>query len=96
MNSPVPNDPERTQLPPREKFDVAVVNLVLHHIDDTSSFLKGLIGLIKPGGWVVITEFAVDDGGEEFQLEESLHKEIKHGKVSLQFPYVVMAVRSVS
>lgn len=67
--------------PPRKEFDVAVVNLVLHHIDDTSSFLKGSTGLLKPGGWVVITEFAVEDGEKDFRLSGDLHEEIKHGKV---------------
>jgi SAM-dependent methyltransferase len=73
MRSPTTDEPQRMLAPPREAFDVAVVNLVLHHIDDTASFLQGLKGLIKPGGWVVVTEFGMEEDG--------LAHQIQHGKV---------------
>lgn len=55
--SPTPEDPERKERPPREKFDVAVANLVVHHVDHLDHFFKGLFSVLSPGGKVVITEF---------------------------------------
>lgn len=42
---------------PRDQFDVAVVNLVLHHVDDVEGFMAGLKDLLVEGGTVVFTEF---------------------------------------
>ena len=78
MRSPTSSEPERTLAPPRDVFDVAVANLVLHHIDDTRSFLAGVVGLLKPGGWFVITEFGLREDGELTDLE----RQMRDGKVS--------------
>ena len=65
MPSPTPDDPHRWVVPPRKEFDVAIANLVIHHVDDVEGFMKGMTGLVKPGGWVVITEFGFPDNDEE-------------------------------
>lgn len=39
------------------EWDLAVVNLVLHHVDDVKGFMAGLKDLLKEGGTVVFTEF---------------------------------------
>ncbi|ORY28058.1 S-adenosyl-L-methionine-dependent methyltransferase [Naematelia encephala] len=57
MRSPIPTDQARTQVPPRTEWDIAVTNLVMHHVDDIPSFLRGAIGLLKVDGWLVVTEF---------------------------------------
>lgn len=55
--SPTKADPERQVGLPRRQWDVAIVNLVLHHVDDIDGFMKGLRDLVKEGGMVVFTEF---------------------------------------
>lgn len=62
--------------PPSSGFDVAVANLVIHHIDDLDPFFRGLKGLIRPGGWVVITEFGLEE-----REDEDVFAEMARGKV---------------
>lgn len=57
-------DPEDAALPAdaggssrRRKFDLAVSHLVLHHIDDHAALLKTLLGCLKPGGQVALTDY---------------------------------------
>jgi len=75
--SPTPNDEKREMVPPSSGFDVAVANLVIHHIDDLDPFFRGLKGLIRPGGWVVITEFGLEE-----REDEDVFAEMARGKVS--------------
>ncbi|WVW80613.1 hypothetical protein I302_102599 [Kwoniella bestiolae CBS 10118] len=65
LKSPVSEDLERELIPPRESFDLAVVNWVLHHVDDVPSFMGGAVGLLKEGGWLVITEMGRREGGDK-------------------------------
>ena len=74
--SPTPDEPDRLVKPPTTRFDVAVTNLVLHHVDDIPAFLAGARGLLKSGGRLVITEFGRDptgsrDGGEVIEHKVS-------------------------
>jgi 2-polyprenyl-3-methyl-5-hydroxy-6-metoxy-1,4-benzoquinol methylase len=57
MKSPIRDDKEREVKVPRSQWDVAVSNLVLHHVDDIPGFMAGLTGLVVEGGWVIMTEF---------------------------------------
>jgi hypothetical protein len=57
MKSPIQDDKEREVAVPRSQWDVAVSNLVLHHVDDIPGFMAGLTGLVVEGGWVIMTEF---------------------------------------
>jgi SAM-dependent methyltransferase len=80
MLSPSATSPEgehRKVSPPRAQFDVAIANLVVHHVDDLPSFFTGLLGLVKTGGWIVITEFGLEEGAEDPRLSVPL----KEGKV---------------
>ena len=79
MYSPTEAEQERKLPPPRQKFDLAVANMVVHHVDDIDSFGKGLVGLVESGGWVLITEFGKVEG-EADVVEE--HREMHAGKVS--------------
>ena len=55
--SPTKSDSGRRVKIPRGEWDVAVVNLVLHHVDDVPGFMAGLKDLLREGGMVVFTEF---------------------------------------
>ncbi|BEI90529.1 uncharacterized protein CcaverHIS019_0305990 [Cutaneotrichosporon cavernicola] len=63
--SPTEAEPERTAAPPVVMFDVAVVNLVLHHVDDINSFMEGVKGVLRPGGVIVVTEFTLAEDGTD-------------------------------
>ena len=57
MLAPTPEQPQRQLALPRSAFNVAVANLVVHHVDDLDGFMQGIFSLLEPGGWVVFTEF---------------------------------------
>ena len=59
-------DPEDPALPPadpnqpdgeRMKFDLITSHLVLHHIPDLTSVLRTMLGCLKAGGYVALTDF---------------------------------------
>jgi len=88
LPSPTTSDENRSLVPPRTRFDVLVANLVVHHVDDLDGFFAGVVGLVKPGGWVVITEFGLEEGQDH--AEAAPHKsnkagEIAQGKVSCRW-----------
>lgn len=65
-------DPEDAALPPadpqnqtgaRKKYDLITSHLVLHHIPDLRPFLRTLLGCLKPGGRVALTDY--EDYGEQ-------------------------------
>lgn len=63
--SPTCDDGRRMKAAPRNHFDVVVVNLVVHHVDDLVQFFGGIMSVTKPGGIVVITEFTVAEDGRD-------------------------------
>lgn len=59
-------DPDDSRLPPadtkspsgpRKKFDVVLSHLVLHHIPELKPLLTTMLGCLKPGGRVALTDF---------------------------------------
>ena len=62
-------DPEDSHLPAggndgqRMKFDLILSHLVLHHIPDLQGVLATMLGCLKPGGTVALTDF--EDFGPE-------------------------------
>ncbi|KAB8238236.1 class I SAM-dependent methyltransferase [Aspergillus alliaceus] len=82
-------DPEDPALPPsgeqnpagaRRKFDLALSHLVLHHIPDLRPFLRMLLGCLKPGGRIALTDF--EDFGPEaikFHPPSKLEGVERHG-----------------
>lgn len=69
-------DPEDSRLPseaasdggndlgtPRAKYDLILSHLVLHHIPDLRGVLRTMLGCLKPGGSVALTDF--EDFGPE-------------------------------
>ncbi|KAI9041087.1 class I SAM-dependent methyltransferase [Aspergillus affinis] len=82
-------DPEDQTLPaqdssdphgPRQKFDLVLSHLVMHHVPDLRAFLGTLLGCLKPGGRVVLTDF--EDFGPEaikFHPKAKLEGVERHG-----------------
>lgn len=51
---------------PRKRFDLALSHLTMHHVGDSRNFLETILGCLKPGGWVALTDF--EDFGREAEL----------------------------
>ncbi|KAJ9615838.1 hypothetical protein H2200_001915 [Cladophialophora chaetospira] len=78
-------DPEDKNLPPaneqepdgkRLKVDLITSHLVLHHIEDLKSVLKTMLGCLKDGGSLALTDF--QDTGPE---SKSFHPQSRMGGV---------------
>lgn len=63
--SPTRTDQHRKVAAPRDTFDVAVANLVVHHVDDLTRLFSGMLSVLKPGGIAVITEFTLAEDGTD-------------------------------
>lgn len=82
-------DPEDARLPPadasnpdgpRLKFDLITSHLVLHHIPDLKGILMTMLGCLKEGGTVALTDF--EDFGPEakrFHPESKMDGVERHG-----------------
>lgn len=84
LRAPTKEDTKRTVQLRKTRFDVAVVNMVLHHVDEVEPFLTGLLGLMKPGGWVVFTEFNGKEDG--IRLHEMVSEAPSSGEITLRCP----------
>lgn len=73
--SPIPSEPERKLVPPQREFDLAIANLVAHHVDDLDGWMEGAVGLLRKGGWLVVTEFGKEEGGKDVAGEVRTEKE---------------------
>jgi len=60
---------------PVRTIDVALINDVLHHIEDRATYLKNLATYIKPGGKIAVIDFAPGQGGHLNQPELRITKE---------------------
>eukprot|EP01117_Protostelium_nocturnum_P017090 TRINITY_DN6892_c0_g3_i1.p1 TRINITY_DN6892_c0_g3~~TRINITY_DN6892_c0_g3_i1.p1 ORF type:complete len:281 (-),score=70.48 TRINITY_DN6892_c0_g3_i1:867-1646(-) len=74
-------DPEDSYLPPaseedssgpRQKFDLIISHLVLHHIESLKNVLTTMLGCLKSGGSIALTDF--EDFGPE---AKSFHPQCK-------------------
>lgn len=78
-------DPEDSRMPPgpdgkRQKFDLVISHLTLHHIPDLKPLLTTMYGCLKPGGQVALTDF--EDFGPEarkFHPEAKMFGVERHG-----------------
>ena len=60
-----------TQLPLDDhSIDAAVANMVLHHAEDPASMLAEMTRVVRPGGWVAITD-AVEHPYEWMRTEQA-------------------------
>lgn len=80
-------DPEDAALPAardgsgtRMKFDLVLSHLVLHHIPELKPLLTTMLGCLKPGGWVCLTDYQ-DFGPEarKFHPEGKMIGVERHG-----------------
>lgn len=71
--SPTQFEPERKIAPPRARWDVGVVAMVMHHVDDVAGFMEGLVGVLEVGGWVVVIEILFPKEGKEWSGDEQGH-----------------------
>ncbi|KAK6533639.1 hypothetical protein TWF694_002574 [Orbilia ellipsospora] len=64
----------------KQRFDIIVSNLVLHHIPDLESFINITYGLLAPGGTIALTDF--ENTGPEarkFHPEDKMEGVERHG-----------------
>jgi ubiquinone/menaquinone biosynthesis C-methylase UbiE len=60
---------------PVRTIDVALINDVLHHIEDRAGYLKNLAGYIKPTGRIAVIDYYPERGGHRTQPELQITKE---------------------
>jgi ubiquinone/menaquinone biosynthesis C-methylase UbiE len=60
---------------PVRTIDVALINDVLHHIEDRGTYLKNLAGYIKPTGRIAVIDYYPERGGHRTQPELQITKE---------------------
>ena len=58
-----------------EPVDLALINDVLHHIEDRATYLRNLAKYMKPGGRVALIDFIPEKGGHRGQPELQVSKE---------------------
>jgi ubiquinone/menaquinone biosynthesis C-methylase UbiE len=60
---------------PAKDVDLAMINDVLHHIEDRATYLKNLAQYLKPTGRIAVIDFLPDRGGHRNQPELQVSKE---------------------
>jgi ubiquinone/menaquinone biosynthesis C-methylase UbiE len=60
---------------PGRAIDLALINDVLHHIEDRPTYLKNLAGYLKPTGRIAVIDFRPGQGGHLNQPELRITKE---------------------
>ena len=60
---------------PVRAIDLALINDVLHHIEDRPTYLKNLAGYLKPTGRIAVIDFRPGQGGHLNQPELRITKE---------------------
>jgi ubiquinone/menaquinone biosynthesis C-methylase UbiE len=64
---------------PVRTIDTALINDVLHHIEDRPTYLKNLAGYLKPTGRIAVIDFRPGQGGHLNQPELRITKEQTDG-----------------
>ncbi len=54
-------------------FDLALSLLLLHHVEDTTAVLRGVAGLLRPGGWIALSDLDTEDGTFHAAEAEGIH-----------------------
>jgi ubiquinone/menaquinone biosynthesis C-methylase UbiE len=60
---------------PVRTIDLALINDVLHHIENRAAYLKSLAEYVKPGGRIAVIEFYPELGGHRTQPELQVTKQ---------------------
>jgi ubiquinone/menaquinone biosynthesis C-methylase UbiE len=64
---------------PARNLDMALINDVLHHIEDRQTYLKNLAGYLKPSGKIAVIDFRPGQGGHQNQPELRITQEQTDG-----------------
>ncbi|KAF7329735.1 Methyltransferase type 11 [Mycena kentingensis (nom. inval.)] len=93
-------DPEDARLPPssssestRKKYDLVLSHLVLHHIADLRALLTTMLGCLRPGGSIALTDF--EDFGpaaRKFHPENKMAGVERHGIHAESFAKLIREV----
>jgi SAM-dependent methyltransferase len=59
---------------PDDAFDGAITRFSLHHIPAPVRVLKEMRRVVRPGGWVVVSDFLTDDDGEAAAWQEGIER----------------------
>jgi SAM-dependent methyltransferase len=59
---------------PDDAFDGAITRFSLHHIPAPIGVLEEMHRVVKPGGWVVVSDFVTDDEGEAQAWQEGIER----------------------
>ena len=51
-----------TDAPSADRYDVIFTLMTVHHVADTATLLRSFHQLLKPGGWLAITDLDAEDG----------------------------------
>jgi SAM-dependent methyltransferase len=57
-----------------DSFDGAITRFSLHHIPAPLRVLEEMARVVKPGGWVVVSDFVTDDEGEAQAWQEEIER----------------------
>jgi ubiquinone/menaquinone biosynthesis C-methylase UbiE len=60
---------------PAKDVDLAMINDVLHHIEDRATYLKNLAQYLEPSGRIALIDFHPEKGGHRTQPELQVSKE---------------------
>ncbi len=60
-------------MPPPGSFDLAISQLVLHHLEDTVAALRAIRDLLASGGRIAIADLATEDGSFHREEVEGIH-----------------------
>lgn len=60
---------------PARNIDAALINDVLHHIQDRGTYLKNLAGYLGPGGRIAVIDFLPGKGGHVKDPEQQITKQ---------------------
>jgi len=72
---------DERMFPDLHGFDIVVVSMALHHVEDPAKLLSELVRRLKPGGVVVALDWAPSDGGTHGAHGNHDHGHA-HGKLS--------------
>jgi len=82
-----------TDVSPRQRYDLVLSHLVLHHIPDMSAFLTTMFGCLKSGGRLAVTDF--EDFGPEarkFHPESKMEGVERHGIPRAEIEHILKKI----
>jgi SAM-dependent methyltransferase len=59
---------------PDDSFDGAITRFSLHHIPAPVRVLEEMRRVVRPGGWIVVSDFVTDDDGEAAAWQEQIER----------------------